>query len=119
MGYSSPADVRRFAPVSSELISDSEISEYIADADARIDQEIGQFTGPVPKRIQRLSALLAAKDILNRPDVTLNFTAGDFSENQDKEGLIAVIEREIEEIFKRYRRPLVKATEYHYIEEGQ
>ena len=119
MGYSTPADVRRFAPVSSELISDSEISEYIADADARIDQEIGTFTSTVPRRIQRLSALLAAKDLLNRPDVAVTFNAGDFSETQDKERLIAVIEREIEEIFRRYRGLLVKATEYHHIEEGQ
>jgi len=117
--YSAPADVKRFAPVSELIISDSKINEYIADADARIDQEIGQFTGTVPRRIQRLSALLAAKDILNRPDVAVNFTAGDFSETQDKEGLIAVIEREIEQIFKCYQRPLVKATEYHYIEEDQ
>ena len=117
MAYSTPADVRRFAPVSSELVSDSEISEYIADADAKINQEIGTFTSPVPRRIQRLSALLAAKDILNRPDAVVTFNAGDYGETQNKEGLIATIEKEIEEIFRRYRTVLVKATEYHYIED--
>jgi len=106
MAYSSPSDVRRFAPVSSDLISDSVINEYIADADATIDQEIGNFTGTVPRRIKRLSALLAARDILNRPDVAVNFSAGDFSETQNREELIAVLDREIERIFDYYRTAL-------------
>ena len=106
MAYSTPSDVRRFAPVSSDLISDSTINEYIADADATIDQEIGNFTGTVPRRIKRLSALLAARDILNRPDVTVSFSAGDFSENQSREELIAALNREIEQIFDYYRTSL-------------
>ena len=106
MAYSSPSDVRRFAPVPSDLISDSVISEYIADADATIDQEIGVFSGMVPHRIRRLSALLAARDILNRPDVAVSFSAGDFSEAQSKEELIAVLDREIERIYSYYRTNL-------------
>ncbi len=106
MAYSSSSDVRRFAPVSSDLISDSVINEYIADADATIDQEIGSFTGVVPQRIRRLSALLAARDILNRPDVAVSFSAGDFSEAQSREELIAVLDREIERIYDYYRTSL-------------
>jgi len=106
MTYSSPSDVRRFAPVSSDLISDSVINEYIADADATIDQEIGSFTGTVPRRIKRLSALLAARDILNRPDVAVSFSAGDFSETQSREELIAALDREIRRIFDYYRTAL-------------
>lgn len=102
MSYSTSSDVRRFAPVSEQIISDTTINEYINDADAQIDQEIGSFVAPVPRRIQRLSALLAAKDILNRPDVAVNFSAGDFRETQNKQGLIAVIEREIEKIYRYY-----------------
>ena len=117
MAYSTSADVRRFTPVSELVVSDSEINEYIADADARIDQEIGQFTETVPRRIQRLSALLAAKDILNRIDVAVNFTAGDFSETQNKQELIAVLEKEIQAVFRYYRKPIVKASQYETIEE--
>lgn len=106
MAYSSPSDVRRFAPVSPDLISDSVINEYIADADATIDQEIGSFTGNVPRRIKRLSALLAARDILNRPDVAVSFSAGDFSETQSREELIAVLDQEIKRIFDYYRTGL-------------
>jgi len=106
LAYSTPSDVRRFAPVSSDLISDSVINEYIADADATVDQEIGSFTETVPRRIKRLSALLAARDILNRPDVAVSFSAGDFSETQSREELIAILDREIERIFDHYRTSL-------------
>jgi len=106
LAYSTPSDVRRFAPISEQIVSDSEINEYISDADAQIDQEIGSFTEPVPIRIKRLSALLAAKDILNRPDVAVSFSAGDFSEAQSKEELIAVLDREIEKIYRHYQTGL-------------
>lgn len=119
MAYSTPADVRRFAPVSELIVSDTEINEYINDADARIDQEIGEFTGEVPRRIKRLSALLAAKDILNRPDVAVSFKAGDFAETQNKHELVAILNREIQAIYRHYRRPVVKASEYEVIEEEE
>ena len=106
MTYSTPSDVRRFAPIDKSIISDPEINEYIADADAQINQEIGSFTEPVPRRIKRLSALLAAKDILNRPDVAVSFSAGDFSEAQSKEDLIAVLDQEIEKIYCHYQTGL-------------
>jgi len=106
LAYSTPSDVRRFAPISEQTVSDTEINEYISDADAQINQEIGSFTEPVPRQIKRLSALLAAKDILNRTDVTVNFSAGDFSETQNKQELIAVIEREIEKIYRYYQTGL-------------
>jgi hypothetical protein len=108
MVYSTPPDGRRFAPVDESVISDTEISEYIADADAQIDQEIGSFTEPVPRRIKRLSALLAAKDILSRPDVAVSFSAGDFSEAQRKEELIAILDKEIEKIYRHYQTGLRK-----------
>jgi len=108
MTYSTPSDVRRFAPVEKSVISDTEINEYIADADAQIDQEIGAFTEPVPRRIKRLSALLAAKDILGRPDVAISFSAGDFSEAESKEELIAILDIEIEKICRHYQTGLRK-----------
>lgn len=106
MAYSTPSDVRRFAPVDESVISDTEIDEYISDADAQIDQEIGSFPGSVPRRIKRLSALLAAKDILNRPDIAVSFTAGEFSETQNKEELTATLDREIEKIYRHYQTGL-------------
>jgi len=98
--YSTPSDVRHFAPVSEQAVSDTEINEYISDADAQINQEIGSFTESVPRRIQRLSALLAAKDILNRPDVAVDFSTGDFSKTQNKQELIAILERQIDKIYR-------------------
>jgi|GEM_PF-2334150 len=106
MAYSTPPDVRRFAPVDESIIPDAEIDEYISDADTQIDQEIGSFTGSVPRRIKRLSALLAAKDILNRLDIAVSFTAGEFSETQNKEELIAILDREIEKIYRHYQTGL-------------
>ncbi len=106
MAYSTPSDVRRFAPVDESVISDAEIDEYISDADAQIDQEIGSFAGSVPRRIKRLSALLAAKDILNRLDVAVSFTAGEFSETQNKEELTAILDGEIEKIYRHYQTGL-------------
>jgi len=108
LAYSTPQDVRRFAPISEQVISDSEINEYISDADAQINQEIGSFTEPVPRRIKRLSALLAAKDVLSRPDVAISFSAGDFSEAQSKEELIAILDNEIEKIYRHYQTGLRK-----------
>jgi len=106
LAYSTPSNVRRFAPISEQIISDIEINEYISDADAQIDQEIGSFTEPVPRRIKRLSALLAAKDILSRPDVAVSFSAGDFSEAQSKEELIAILDIEIQKIYRYYQTGL-------------
>lgn len=106
MAYSTPRDIRRFAPISEQIVSDTEINEYISDADAQIDQEIGSFEEPVPRRIQRLSALLAAKDVLNRPDVAVDFKAGDFSETQNKQDLIAILDREIEKVYRYYQTGL-------------
>lgn len=102
MPYCVAADVRRLTGVPSSIINDSDLGELIADADAKIDARISVPT-PTPRRIKRLSSLLAAIDVYNRPDLRGGFSSGDFSKSGEQvEEALQRWEREVEEIFREY-----------------
>jgi len=103
VAYSTAADVRRLTGVPSGVLSDSDLNELIADADATIDQEIGSFSAPVPRRVKRLASLLAAVDVFSRPELRGGFSAGDFSvSNEDIERTIERWNQEIQRIMAHY-----------------
>jgi len=100
--YCTAADVRRLTGVPSSIISDSDLGELIADADARIDVKIS-VPSPTPRRVKRLSSLLAAIDVYNRLDLRGGFSSGDFSiSGQEVEKSLERWEREVQEIFRDY-----------------
>jgi len=103
VAYSTAADVRRLTGVPSGVLPDSDLEELISDADATIDQEIGPFSAPVPRRIKRLSSLLAAIDVFSRPELRGGFSAGDFSvSNEDIERTIERWNLEVTRIIAHY-----------------
>ncbi len=103
MAYCTVADVRRLTGISSTaVISDADLAELIADADAKIDAKI-TVPNPTPRRIKRLSTLLASIDLYNRLDLRGGFSSGDVSvSNQEVEGSLKRWEAEVEEIFQEY-----------------
>lgn len=110
--YCAAADVRRLTDVPSSIISDADLLELIADADANIDAKIS-VSSPTPRRIKRLSSLLASIDVYNRPDLRGGFSSGDFSVNgQEIEGSLKRWESEAEEIFRDYEGiPFISSNE--------
>lgn len=120
MAYSIPQDVRRLTGVSDTVISDADLTEFIADADGKIDQDIGTFTGEIPRRIKRLSSLLAAIDVFSRPELRGGFHAGDFTiTDVEIDQVIDRWKEEITEIYAHYgvSSGIVEATSYETIEE--
>lgn len=100
--YCTAADVRRLTGVPSSIITDSDLGELIADADAEIDAKIS-IPSPTPRRIKRLSSLLTAIDVYNRPDLRGGFSSGEFSvSGQEIEKSLERWEREAQEIFQDY-----------------
>lgn len=101
MAYCTVADVRRITGVTSTtIISDADLVELIADADAKIDARI-TVASPTPRRIKRLSSLLAAIDVYNRLDMRGGFSSGSFSvSGREVEKSLERWEREVEEIFR-------------------
>ena len=102
MANCTAADVRRLTGVPSSIISDADLGELIADADAKINARIS-VSAPTPRRIKRLSSLLAAIDVYNRLDLRGGFSSGDFSvSGQEVERSLERWEREVQEIFQEY-----------------
>ena len=102
MAYCVADDVRRLTGVPSPIISDADLEELIADADAKIDAKI-TVSSPTPRLIKRLSSLIAAIDVYNRPDLRGGFSSGDFSVSGQKiERSLERWEREAQEIFRDY-----------------
>lgn len=119
VAYCTAADVRRLTGVPSSIISDADLGELIADADAKIDAKI-TVPSPTPRQIKRLSSLLAAIDVYTRPDLRGGFSSGDFSvSNQEIEESLRRWEREGEGIFSYYVKEVSysKATAYKTISE--
>jgi len=91
MGYTDVAATRTLTGISATSVSDEDVAQFIAHADARIDRLIGPFSPPYPALIRRLSTLLAAVDMVRRiPDW------------KQREGELAAWRREADEIFELY-----------------
>ena len=101
------------------------IADWIEEADAEIEKKLGRtFSPPVPLLVTRLSNLLVAVRVLERLKAEGSLSAFSLGGLQEKDPLAAVesavkdYEKEAEEIFRLYRAPVVKSSEYEHIDEG-
>ena len=111
MPYCTAADVRLIVHTS---LTDAEIGSVIELSDAEIDRRIGaQDAGD--KVVKRLSMLLSARTIRQRQPRSVG--AGEYRE--DSGDILETWGREIEALFRLYRAPTVKASEYGHIDEDE
>ena len=96
----------------STSLTDAEISSIIAMSDAEIDRKIGSQDSS-DKLIKKLSMLLTAHSIKTRQSESV--AIGEYRE--DAGSVLEIWEREIEMIYRLYKRVSIKATGYQHIEE--
>lgn len=111
MAYCSASDVRLIIHTS---LTDSDITSIIETSDAMIDRRLG-VRSPSDKVVKKLSMLLTAKTIKARQP--LSVAAGEYRE--DSGGVIEVWAQEIEGLYRLYRSPTIKASEYRHIDEDE
>ena len=111
MGYCTASDVRLIIHTS---LTDVEIGGIIDLSDAQIDMRLGPRDAS-DKVVKKLSMLLTARTIRQRQPRSV--AAGEYRE--DAGDVLEVWGREIEELFRLYRRPSVKASEYRHIDEDE
>jgi len=107
MPYCTVADVRAMVDTS---LTDGEIAGIIETSDAEIDRRIGVQSGS-DKLVKKLSMLVTAHAIRARQPQTQ--VIGEYRE--DAGDVLRVWEREIERIYRLYRVPRVKSSEYEEI----
>jgi hypothetical protein len=110
MAYCTASDVRLIIHTS---LTDAEIGGIIELSDAQIDRRLGPRDAS-DKVVKKLSMLLAAMTIKQRQPRSV--AAGEYRE--DTGDVVDVWSREIEEIYRLYRSPTVKASEYRHIDEA-
>jgi hypothetical protein len=111
MPYCTAADVRTMVDTS---LTDGEIAGIIETSDAEIDRRIGVQSSS-DKLVKKLSMLVTAHAIRSRQPQTQ--VIGEYRE--DAGDVLRVWEREIERIYRLYRVPRVKASEYEEIGESE
>ncbi len=111
MPYCTAADVRVMVDTA---LSDGEITGIIETSDAEIDRRIG-VQSDSDKLVKKLSMLVTAHAIRTRQPQTQ--VIGEYRE--DAGDVLRVWEREIERIYRLYRVPSVKASEYEKIDESE
>ena len=111
MPYCTPSDVRT---VINTVLTDDQINDIIETSDAEIDKRIGPQDAS-DKLIKKLSMLLTAHTIKTRQPQSL--AIGEYRE--DVGDVIEVWDREVNRIFRLYKTPVVKASEYEHIDESK
>ena len=111
MAYCTASDVRLIVHTS---LTDAEIRGVIELNDAEIDRRIGARDAS-DKVAKRLSMLLTARTIRQRQPRSVG--ASEYRE--DAGDILDVWGREIEALFKLYKSPTVKASEYGHIDEDE
>ncbi|HUV53890.1 MAG TPA: hypothetical protein VMW03_01650 [Candidatus Krumholzibacteriaceae bacterium] len=111
MAYCTASDVRRIIHTS---LTDSEITSIIEMSDAQIDKRLGAQS-PSDKVVKKLSMLLTAKTIKGRQPRSV--AAGEYRE--DSGDILEVWTQEIEGLFRLYKSPTIKASEYRHIDEDE
>jgi len=109
--YCAAADVRLIVHTG---LTDAEIGSIIELSDAEIDRRIGA-QDVSDKVAKRLSMLLTARTIRQRQPRSVG--AGEYRE--DSGDILETWSREIEALFRLYRSPSVKASEYGHIDEDE
>jgi hypothetical protein len=94
-------------------LTDTDIASVIEMSDAEIDKRLGPQSGS-DKIIKKLSMLLSAHTIKQRQPRSVG--AGEYRE--DAGDILEVWGREIEALFRLFRRPTVKTSEYRHIDEA-
>jgi len=111
MAYCTATDVRQIIHTS---LTDSDIASIIETSDAQIDKRLGAQSSS-DKVVKKLSMLLTAKTIKGRQPRSV--AAGEYRE--DAGGIIEVWTQEIEALYRLYKSPSVKASEYRHIDEDE
>ena len=111
MPYCTASDVRMIIHTS---LTDTDIVAVIEMSDAEIDKRLGPQSGS-DKVIKKLSVLLSAHIIKQRQPRSV--AAGEYSE--DAGDVLEVWEREIERIYRLYKMPIVRVSDYGHIDESK
>ena len=111
MPYCTASDVRLIVHTS---LTDAEIGGVIELSDAEIDKRLGPRDAS-DKVAKRLSMLLTARTIKQRQPRSVG--AGEYRE--DAGDILDVWSREIEALYRLYKSPTVKASEYRHIDEDE
>ena len=111
MAYCTASDVRQIIHTS---LTDSDIASIIELSDAQIDKRLGAQSSS-DKVVKKLSMLLTAKTIKARQPRSV--AAGEYRE--DSGDIIEVWTQEVERLFRLYRSPTFKASEYRHIDEDE
>jgi hypothetical protein len=111
MTYCTASDVRRIIHTS---LTDSDIASIVETSDAQIDKRLGAQSSS-DKVVKKLSMLLTAKTIKARQPWSM--AAGEYRE--DSGNILDVWTQEIEEFYRLYGSPSVKASEYRHIDEDE
>jgi hypothetical protein len=111
MAYCSASDVREIIHTS---LTDSEIDSVIEMSDALIIRRIGTQS-TTDKVIKKLSMLITARTIKTRQPQSL--ATGEYREESGN--LLETWGNEIEEIYRLYKIPIIKSSEYRHIDEDQ
>jgi hypothetical protein len=111
MAYCTASDVRL---VINTILTDDQITTIIEMSDAEINRRIG-VQDQSDKLVKKLSMLLAARIIKTKyPN---SQAIGEYRE--DAGDVLEVWEKEIERIFKLYKTPVVRASDYGHIDESK
>ena len=110
MAYCTALDVRLIIHTS---LTDAEIGGIIELSDAEIDRRIGPQSAS-DKVVKKLSMIITAGTIKQRQPRSV--AAGEYRE--DSGDIMEVWSREIEGLFRLYRSPTIKASEYRHIDEA-
>ena len=111
MAYCTASDVRLIIHTS---LTDSDITSIIETSDAQIDKRLGAQSSS-DKVVKKLSMLITAKTIKARQPRSV--AAGEYRE--DSGNILEVWTQEIEELYRLYRSPSVKASDYRHIDEDE
>ena len=111
MAYCIASDVRQIIHTS---LTDSEITSIIEMSDAQIDKRLGAQSSS-DKVVKKLSMLLSAKTIKGRQPRSV--AAGEYRE--DSGDILEIWTQEIEGLYRLYKSPSIKASEYRHIDEDE